>query len=324
MGEILNVIGNTPVPSILVVGGLFFILLSMSGQIASKISIPKERQGHILLIGISLLLVGSFLYAVPAFSQPAEVAILEETAAISPSPEPTLTPTNLPPTDTPVADTPTSLPAVVLTQEEKQTYESVCNALWTAAEEWEVVMNDNFNQNIYVWDEGPYEFPSVIVSHDFVDGRYYWKQTTLVEHWMHYAQPTIDPVSNFYLSVDIDFDDSSQDIEAGLIFRRQGTDLYSFGVFQPTSEFTFQKYITQVWTVMIGYTRVGAFLPGTRNTFTVIVDNPTICFFLNDQYIAQAEDEQFTFGNVGVYLTTIQKDVEYELYFDNFELRVKP
>jgi hypothetical protein len=56
---------NTPIPTILVVVGIVFLLLSIAGQLAGRIVVPPERQRQAAIIGGLLLVVGVALNIAP-------------------------------------------------------------------------------------------------------------------------------------------------------------------------------------------------------------------------------------------------------------------
>jgi hypothetical protein len=44
MDSVIATLKDTPVPTILVVAGIVFLLLSIAGQLAGRIAVPPERQ----------------------------------------------------------------------------------------------------------------------------------------------------------------------------------------------------------------------------------------------------------------------------------------
>ncbi len=63
--DILSALSGTPLPTILVVGGMLFIALALGSQIGGRIEIPATRQRMAGAFGILLLLVGLGFYFVP-------------------------------------------------------------------------------------------------------------------------------------------------------------------------------------------------------------------------------------------------------------------
>ncbi len=65
---ILLAINNTPLPTVLVVGGMLFIALAVGSQIGGRIELPAERQRAAGFLGILLLLIGIGFYFIPVIS----------------------------------------------------------------------------------------------------------------------------------------------------------------------------------------------------------------------------------------------------------------
>ena len=63
--EFLAVVKDTPIPTVLVVGGLIFLVLAVVTQVGGKIKVASKRQNLSIVIGIILLLLGIGLYLVP-------------------------------------------------------------------------------------------------------------------------------------------------------------------------------------------------------------------------------------------------------------------
>ncbi len=65
MQGIITALKDTPIPTILVVGGIAFLLLAVAGQVAGKIEVPPARQKWAGLAGTLLLMAGVTLHLIP-------------------------------------------------------------------------------------------------------------------------------------------------------------------------------------------------------------------------------------------------------------------
>jgi hypothetical protein len=65
MEDVLSVLSDTPLPTILVVGGMFFLVLAFASQIGGKIQPKPERQRLSGICGAVLLVAGIALYFIP-------------------------------------------------------------------------------------------------------------------------------------------------------------------------------------------------------------------------------------------------------------------
>jgi hypothetical protein len=87
MTSVWTALKETPIPTILVVAGIVFLLLSVAGQLAGRIAVAPERQRWAAAIGGGLFVIGVALHVVPQTKQrPSET---EETSTSRPSTPPT-------------------------------------------------------------------------------------------------------------------------------------------------------------------------------------------------------------------------------------------
>jgi hypothetical protein len=61
MGEIINALANTPIPTILIFAGLFFILLTFVSKVGGVLEVQPAQQKWSAPIGIALLVLGLIL-----------------------------------------------------------------------------------------------------------------------------------------------------------------------------------------------------------------------------------------------------------------------
>lgn len=82
MSDLLSALKDTPIPTILVGSGIFFLLLAVVGTVAGKITVQPGQQWFAALVGAALVGLGLFViyFAPPSRSEK------EMTAAPSPQP----------------------------------------------------------------------------------------------------------------------------------------------------------------------------------------------------------------------------------------------
>src|SRR5918996_5922157 len=101
MGSIVAALKDTPIPTILVIAGIVFLILAIAGQLAGRITVAPERQRWAAIIGCVLITVVVALYVVPQVRLPSPGS--QEGSAFRPSPEEqrpppsTVSPGTLPP-----------------------------------------------------------------------------------------------------------------------------------------------------------------------------------------------------------------------------------
>jgi hypothetical protein len=98
MLEILKTLRDTPIPIILVIGGLVFLLVPFIRRVSDKVEVETTNKGFAGFIGFVLLAIGIGLYIVPS-----------QTATATP-------PTEIPPSAIPVIETPKIEPSLQVVQ----------------------------------------------------------------------------------------------------------------------------------------------------------------------------------------------------------------
>lgn len=61
MDDIINAFAGTPIPTILVVAGILFLLLSVAEKVSGRLTIRESRKKQAMVLGAVLLSVGVFL-----------------------------------------------------------------------------------------------------------------------------------------------------------------------------------------------------------------------------------------------------------------------
>lgn len=107
MEDIITALQNTPVPTILVVGGLVFLFLAVVGQFVGEITVPKERQIWAGLVGFLLLFSGVALYVVPPSPSVPTPTVVAAVVPGTSTPSPTNTPRSIPTPTTTIDTDPT-------------------------------------------------------------------------------------------------------------------------------------------------------------------------------------------------------------------------
>ncbi len=68
MTETIKALGDTPIPTMLVVAGIVFLLLSVAGKLSTHLVIPESRKKQALLLGLLMLGAGVVLNLQPVGS----------------------------------------------------------------------------------------------------------------------------------------------------------------------------------------------------------------------------------------------------------------
>jgi hypothetical protein len=119
MLELFREIKDTPTPSLLVAGGMIFLVLAVAGRIMGKVEVPPQHQRTAGAIGVFLLLGGIVLQMAPVLLRPlaSDPSAAAAAGGVVDTPlSPTLVPTTVLPTvplPTAVPSTPAPLPTAV-------------------------------------------------------------------------------------------------------------------------------------------------------------------------------------------------------------------
>ena len=188
------------------------------------------------------------------------------------------------------------------------------------AKTWEPITNTDFSSNNWIkesLDDESWKGNEKITS----EGTYLVTLNNVSDSLDNgfWIIPTLEQVSDFYLSVDAKFVAGRSNNSYGLIFRSNGFDApaYVFRIFG-------QSYDVQIydgnWKDLSGETPSPYLLPDNFNHLTVIGKGAEFYFYINDNFAHHITDSQIKRGNVG-FRISVHQGIEQIIEFDNFELR---
>jgi serine/threonine protein kinase len=267
--------------------------------------------GLLLLIGLGTVFVTQWgMPALPfnASPEPSPSA----TRAVSPSP----TSSPVPPSPTPTSATP----------EPRSTPISPPTPTALAARaptDWDAVVNDPFDDNASGWIESEASDDWGSISRAVVDGTYRWEiqANQAVGRW---CTPDLTEgtgvVEDFYLAVDARRLAGPETAAYGLIFRQDAENYYLFSV-RDDGYYQFSTWYEYQWQPTIDWTQTEKILSGETNRLSVIGRGESFEFYINNAFIATAENDQLTSGETGLSVSTAATEGTAVFVFDNYELR---
>jgi hypothetical protein len=183
--------------------------------------------------------------------------------------------------------------------------------------------SDSFDDNSNGWFVDDYRDRFVIGSRSIIDGKYRW-EVQAYRPSRFSAVPKVDPVSDFYLIVDAKRVSGAKSSLYGLLFRR--LDRNNFYLFQITDDqyFTLELLDQDEWTTLIDWTHTSAIHPGEVNQLAVRGEGSHFEFFINDEFVGQADDAEFSSGGVGLVIGFPNAGDKAAFEFDNFEVGAPP
>lgn len=295
----IELIKGTPLPVILVLAGIGFLLLAIAGEIKGQVKIPIQRQIWSGIIGAVLLIVGLVLYLLPATP-------ITSTALLTPG---ILTAT---------IQTSVTNPTV------KPTLPSDPMALLAVGRTWPLVLKDTFDNNSAGWLIGKDDsYPGT--TRQIASSKYRWDFKRTGQWGWSWADAPVDPIGDFILTVRMSgFDQigSKGLVSYGLGIRGRGADAYLFAV---SNDRTFDfRAIGQESKLIIPPTTSGSLKLQGENTLTVIAQRTEFYLFVNDAFIGKSTDSLFESGEVGLAVFVSTENEKGVFEFDDFELRRKP
>jgi hypothetical protein len=136
-----------------------------------------------------------------------------------------------------------------------------------------------------------------------------------------YSSPNYQAVEDFYLAADCLQISGAEDAACGVILRHlDDKNFYYFSI--STNQTAKMKVMLEGgWSTLVNQT-TQAIQPWKVNRMVVMVQGSHFLFLVNDQYVAELDDQNIARGKVGLMMTLYNVDDTAAFEFDNFELRI--
>jgi hypothetical protein len=188
------------------------------------------------------------------------------------------------------------------------------------ASNWPIVLYEDFSANTYNWPVGEYSDERVTGSRTLADGKYTWEATAL-EGVVWWSIPNMEPLSDLYLSVEVQMIEGSEEIEYGVIFRRVDRDNYYVFRIQGDREYQLRMRYAGEWETLIEWTESTAIGAGQANRLTVIAEGSHFSLYINDQLVDEYDDSRLDSGEAGLLIGLDKAGDKAFFEFDDFEVR---
>ena len=188
---------------------------------------------------------------------------------------------------------------------------------------WPVVFSDKFTSDVHRWSVGKKNDDLVTGEWQITEGKYRWEAEASKGMVVWPTVPNNEPVSDFYLNVEAGQVSGDKDNSYGIAFRHNSQGYYLFRI-RDDQQFGFSILDEGEWTTLIEWTETSAIRPGEANRLTVIADGSQFTFFINDEFVGEAENSRFNEGGTGLAIGLDSAGSKAVFEFDNFELRVSP
>jgi hypothetical protein len=110
----------------------------------------------------------------------------------------------------------------------------------------------------------------------------------------------------------------------GLIFRKEADDnFYYFGISTDQGFFVSINHKGQ-WKTLVPYANSPAIHPTGANRLAILAQGTHFVFFINDQYVAELNNNQIESGRIALAIELYNADDQRSYQFDNINLRTPP
>jgi hypothetical protein len=312
--DIVSAIQGTPIPTLMILGGILFLLLGISGGFAGKIVVTQQRQNLTLVIGTGLLLVGLSLY-------------FFRRSASEESPKTASTATPASNADVPIAQTSAAPPTSSLpstSQPSASESEEIIQA-----KSWPLVLRDTFQDNKNGWYVGDFDYKEKCNFHakDSMGEGLFRMEIQFMNNCISTLEAPNLTVADFYLAIETRMTTfafgSDQYAASGVFFRSAHDDMYEFYV---SSVNTYELILSDKGTfkTLIPWTPSPFIKGSSANRIGIIAHGERISLYINDHWVADTSDVTSTAGRVGFVTQGWGKDTRVVVDAINFELRRKP
>jgi hypothetical protein len=190
-----------------------------------------------------------------------------------------------------------------------------------AASEWSERFSESFDNNDRGWIVDTQEDEYSKITTEIKNGKYRWNALAH-QGFIHWVPVEAQSMEDLFLSVEVGLGDYTGSNDSGILFRRDFSgNFYYFGVYSDQRYFLF-KYYQREWSELIDRTSTSAIQRGKPNKLTVIAEGDHIMLFINDQFIAEAYDDEIKKGRIALAIEIFEQDQTAIFEFDNIQLRL--
>jgi hypothetical protein len=198
------------------------------------------------------------------------------------------------------------------------TQQSIQTAL-DQSSSWPVVINDGFDQNTLDWPEGDQTDPLAVINWTIEGGKFRWKATAN-DSFVWWVYPTMDAVTDFSLSVQMQQTSGAVDGEGGLIYRVQEPDLYYTFELNGLNQYAVYSHLDDGWHTLIDWSDSNAIREDAPNQLAVVATGSHFEYFINQQNVASLDDDSITDGMAGLLIGLSQPEDQGSWEFDDFKV----
>lgn len=168
--------------------------------------------------------------------------------------------------------------------------------------EWELLIDDGFDDNQNSWDVGPYKDDNFTLNRMIENGVYTWVYQSS-EGWYFWDFPDLAPMtSDFVATVEIKHTLGNLEEEFGLILRATRDEYYLLEVME-SGHVIFRLYTNEDFQTLFEDT-TSAIKTGESNLISMKANGNHFVFYINNQFIGEVEDDHLERGYIGIFTST--------------------
>jgi WD40 repeat protein len=168
--------------------------------------------------------------------------------------------------------------------------------------EWELLIDEEFNDNINDWDLDPYEGDGLTLNRKIEDGLFIWSYQS-AKGWYFWDFPgSVPTVSDFVVTVEIRHTTGNLEEEFGLILRASDEDYYFLEVME-SGVVLFRFHTEDNYETLLEDFNAPVKI-GEPNLISVKASGNHFVFYVNNEFIGEVEDERLERGYVGIFTST--------------------
>ena len=190
------------------------------------------------------------------------------------------------------------------------------------ARAWPPVFTDDFTANTLGWYLGNISDTHEISNRLITNGKFRWEEKAVQDNIAGLNTIAAGPITNFYLTMEASRTSGNGDsgFEYGLMIRVEDKDNYYAYLIYDDDCWRFYRIYDGEYSFLEGDCWAGI-QDGAVNRLAIIAEGSHFIFFINDQYVGEADDDLVSGERVGIRVILHQAGDEAVFEFDNFELR---
>ncbi len=187
---------------------------------------------------------------------------------------------------------------------------------------WRLVLSETFSSNVNEWPARASTDDWGGIERQVTDGVYRWiiTATQPVGRWASPETPDSSTIAeDFLVRVDASRQEGPEQAAYGLVLRHKEGSYYLFSV-RDDGFFQFSLWTGFSWQPILDWTESTRIHPQEVNTLAVLAKGSRFDLYINDDFVATAEDATLPAGEIGLSVTTPPTEGAAVFVFDDLQV----